>query len=123
MIWYVLALIGATFLFGGGVYTAFHFRSDKLDGFLDWFPDHVKKILIAWLVVVGLVTLVLIKPLWNTMTCQFDGYAYKAKTTYSWYKNGTYEEKCLFQGKNGTLLPLRINRDQPEGADHVDMSQ
>ena len=35
MIWYVLALIGATVLFGGGVYTAFHFRTDKLDDFID----------------------------------------------------------------------------------------
>jgi hypothetical protein len=52
------------------------------------------------------------------MTCQFDGVAYKATTTYSWYKNGTYEDKCLFQSKNVTLLPLKINRDQPEGSDH-----
>lgn len=118
MIWYVLALLGATILFGGGVYIAFHFRKDKLDDFIDWTEDKRMLLLKLWAIVLLFVTVVLAKPLWNTMTCQFDGVAYKATTTYSWYKNGTYEDKCLFQSKNGTLLPLEINRDQPEGSDN-----
>lgn len=118
MIWYVLALIGATILCVGGVYTAFFFRKDKLDDFIDWTDGKRKRLLKIWVVILLVVTVLLIKPLWNTMTCQFDGVAYKATTTYSWYKNGSYEDKCLFQSKNGTLLPLKINRDQPEGSDN-----
>ena len=118
MIWYVLALLGATVLFGGGVYIAFHFRKDKLDDFIDWTEDKRMLLLKLWAIVLLFVTIVLAKPLWNTMTCQFDGVAYKATTTYSWYKNGAYEDKCLFQSKNGTLLPLKINRDQPDGSDN-----
>lgn len=119
MIWYVLALLGATILFGGGVFIAFHFRKDKLDDFIDWTEDKRMLLLKLWAIALLFVTVLLAKPLWNTMTCQFDGVAYKATTTYSWYKNGTYEDKCLFQSKNGTLLPLKINRDQPEGSDNV----
>lgn len=119
MIWYWLALLGATLVTGGGIYTAFRFRKDKLDDFIDWIQGKVKRLLLIWAMVLVLVTLALTKPLWNTLTCQFDGAAYKATTTYSWYKNGTYEDKCLFQSKNGTLLPLKINRDQPEGSDNV----
>lgn len=118
MIWYVLALIGATILFAGGVYTAFFFRKDKLDDFIDWTNGKRKLLLKIWVGVLLVVTVLLIKPLWNTMTCQFDGVAYKATTTYSWYKNGKYEDKCLFRSKNGTLLPLKINRDQPEGSEN-----
>ena len=118
MIWYWLALLGATLVTGSGIYTAFRFRKDKLDDFIDWIQGKVKRLLVIWAVVLGLVTLALTKPLWNTMTCQFDGMAYKVNTSYSWYKNGSYGDKCLFVGKNGALLPLRIIRDQPEG-DHT----
>ncbi|QEQ94966.1 hypothetical protein pEaSNUABM56_00190 [Erwinia phage pEa_SNUABM_56] len=120
MIWYVLALIGATILVGGGIYAAFYFRKDKLDDFIDWTDGKKALFLKVWAAALLVVTILLIKPLWNTMTCQFDGVAYKATTTYSWYKNGTYEDKCLFQGKNGALLPLKINRDQPDGSDNHD---
>lgn len=115
MIWYVLALLSMTVLFGGGVYAAYRFRKDKLDDFIDWAGDRFKIILKLWAVCLVVVTVMLTKPLWNTMTCQFDGMAYKVNTSYSWYKNGRYEDKCLFVAKNGALLPLKIIRDQPEG--------
>lgn len=118
MIWYGLALIGATILTVGGIYLAYRFRKDKLDDFIDWTQGKIKRLLMIWAIVLCLVTLALIKPLWNTMTCQFDGMAYKVNTSYSWYKNGNYGDKCLFVAKNGALLPLRIIRDQPD-SDHA----
>lgn len=118
MIWYWLALFGASITTGGGVYLAYRFRKDKLDDFLEWAEGKVKRLLLVWSVVLCMITLALTKPLWNTMTCQFDGMAYKVNTSYSWYKNGRYEDKCLFVAKNGALLPLRIIRDQPDG-DHA----
>jgi hypothetical protein len=50
MIWYVLALLGATILVGSGVYTAFYFRKDKLDDFIDWMEGKRLLVLKVWAV-------------------------------------------------------------------------
>ncbi len=118
MVWYWISLFLASVVTFFGFYIAYKFRSEKLDDLLDWFEGKVKKLLLIWFSVLLFVTIILAKPLWNTMTCQFDGMAYKVNTSYSWYKNGNYGDKCLFVAKNGALLPLRIIRDQPDG-DHA----
>lgn len=110
MIWYWLALLGASFVTGGGIYAAYRFRKDKLDDFFDWVAGKVKRLLIIWVFVMGLVTLALTVPLWHTMTCQFDGWAANTETSYSWYKS-----TCLYKSKTGAWLPLGISRDQPQG--------
>lgn len=122
MVWFWVFQSLALMVFCACVYGAFRFRKDKLDDIEDWAKAKWKIVLKLWVVVFVGATLWMAEPLFNTVSCQFDGVAYKATTTYSWYKNGSYEEKCLFQGKNGTLLPLKITRDQPEG-DHADVSQ
>lgn len=118
MVWYWIFVLLSTVLFSICVYLAYRFRSDKLDDFIDWVKPNIRRIIIAWVVVIGILTFCLIRPIINTVACQFDGITYKVDTSYSWYKNGSYADKCLFTGKNGALLPLRIIRDQPDG-DHT----
>lgn len=122
MVWYMLALILASISMVCGICAAFRFRSDKLDDFIDWIQPRVKKILIIWFILNLTVTMVLIKPLSNTVRCQFDGNVHNTETTYSWYRDGTYEEKCLFVSKNGSYMPLKIMRDQPDGDQHLNIN-
>lgn len=110
MIWYLTFQILATIFFLLLVYACYKLRKDKLDHLDDWLLDNWKKIGIFWVSIFIVMTVLMVKPLWKTTTCQFDGLSMNTETTYSWYKG-----QCLMKTKTGAWLPLKINRDSPEG--------
>lgn len=114
MIWYLFFQCLASLGFVGLVYGAFKLRRDKLEFLDEWLMKHKKHIFILWLVVLSIATIVMAPPLWRTASCQFDSWSIKAETTYSWYKG-----ECLFKTKTGAWLPLRLNRDAPEGDSNI----
>ena len=113
MIWFWLFQSLSLVAFIAVVYGAFKLRRDKLDNLEEWLIKHWRKVLIGWGITFLVMVLVMCKPLWLTVTCQFDGWSMNTETSYSWYKG-----QCLMKTKTGAWLPININRDQPQG-DHV----
>lgn len=116
MVWFWTFQSLTTLVFVGAVYGVFRLRKDKLDHIDEWLLRHWKKLLSSWGVVFIIMTIVMIKPLWNTATCQFEGLSMNTEMTYSWYKS-----QCLMKTKTGAWLPININRDAPEGDHNVEV--
>lgn len=110
MIWFWSSLISVTLVYIMVMVALFRKREYKSEDFLEWTSYYKWKIGLGYLVCIGILVLAMIKPLWHTMTCQFDGWAANTETSYSWYKG-----QCLYKSKTGAWLPLGISRDQPEG--------
>lgn len=113
MFWY-LSFIVFSFVVTGLITYFYHkFFCNKSESFIEWCEDRIKMLLKLALCVILIVTILSMKPLYKTLTCQFDGIAANTETSYSWYKG-----QCLYKSKTGAWLPLGISRDQPEGQSH-----
>lgn len=119
MIWFFLfQLLGFVFTVGCW-YLYGKVKRDKTveDEWYDVVIDNIKKFFVSVVIVFTILTVVMIKPLYYTAQCSFNGVSMNANTKYSWYM-GT----CLVETKDGSWIPLRITRGVPNGAEHHDSS-
>lgn len=116
MIWYFLIQLGVTLLFLGLILLCFKFRKDKLEDLWEFVYSKGKIIGSIYLLLFLAVTFALFTPLKNTVKCSIHGNSMNTETKYSWVMGD-----CLMKTKNNAWLPININRDQPEGTDHVNL--
>lgn len=112
MIWYLLFQILAVMCYIGLIVVWYKFRKDKLSDFVEFCAERWKILLGVYIVIFLTMTILMYTPLKNTMKCSIHGNSMNTETRYSWVMSD-----CLMKTKNGAWLPVKINRDQPEGHD------
>lgn len=118
MIFYWLSLVTSYILLGYIVYLLDKYSKNPLLGKgYGWALSHKKVVLGGILAITLLVTMLLIKPLFNTAKCVYYGYSYGTETQYNWVLGD-----CLYKGRTGAWLPLKITRDVPTGTDDTGVS-
>lgn len=82
--------------------------------------ENKKRFFITVLIMIIAVTILCIKPLYNSSSCAFHGYITNTETQYSWFMG-----ECQAKTVNGSFININRNRGLPDGkdADHYTIEE